>query len=373
VYLVDMEGKIAHKWNVGFYDVWGDKPTHIPQLVAEDNTYIAKAYAYPDGDLLVLYQGMAMPYGFGLAKVDKNSHVIWKYEAAAHHDFYVAEDGYIYTLIHNFYDAAEDKENRLPYPLSMELPHTLLEDSIAVLSPDGKEVSRTSLMGAIANSAYAGALLHGRGDLDYMDVTHANAVMKLEPSIAAKFPQFQAGQVLVSLRNMSALAVIDTTQHKLVWFQKGIWQYQHDAAFQPDGSILMLDNLGQMVQGESLSRLLKILPSTSQATWDYSGLPHNPFFTYGGGRVQLLPNNNILVAETLNGHVFEIDTAGKVVWDYIIPLYYTPRARGFPPYGDGKKRNVQTGFGALKPNLVTAITSARRYKPEEVGFLNTDK
>src|SRR5438045_2310179 len=54
---------------------------------------------YPNGDLLVVFHGLEkMTHGYGLAKLDKDSNVLWKYAANAHHDVDVGEDGTVYAL-----------------------------------------------------------------------------------------------------------------------------------------------------------------------------------------------------------------------------------------------------------------------------------
>ncbi|NJR76693.1 MAG: hypothetical protein HC773_30360, partial [Scytonema sp. CRU_2_7] len=41
----------------------------------------------PNGDLLVIYEGVGdTPWGYGLAKFDRDSNVVWKYLEQVHHD-----------------------------------------------------------------------------------------------------------------------------------------------------------------------------------------------------------------------------------------------------------------------------------------------
>ena len=55
--------------------------------------------------------------------------------------------------------------------------------------------------------------------------------------------------------------------------------------------------------------------------WTYSGSDAEPFYSDIGGRVQWLPNGNILVGEPQGGRVFELardaDGTGKIVWQYV--------------------------------------------------------
>ncbi len=38
--------------------------------------------------------------------------------------------------------------------------------------------------------------------------------------------------------------------------------------------------------------------------------------------LQRLGNGNTLICEALTGRVFEVDTEGEIVWDYINPMYH---------------------------------------------------
>lgn len=60
--------------------------------------------------------------------------------------------------------------------------------------------------------------------------------------------------------------------------------------------------------------------------WSYED-PVNPadFFSSNISGAGRMPNGNTLICEGASGHLFEVDTSGVVVWDYIVPL-----ANGIP-------------------------------------------
>ncbi len=45
--------------------------------------YWRRAFLYPNGDLLAIYEG------FGLIKIDKNSHLLWANPLRFHHDLWI--------------------------------------------------------------------------------------------------------------------------------------------------------------------------------------------------------------------------------------------------------------------------------------------
>ena len=65
------------------------------------------------------------------------------------------------------------------------------------------------------------------------DPFHANDVEPLRPEMAAAFPEFRAGDLLVSLREANLVAVIDPDDGTLRWWQNGPWLKQHDPTSSP--------------------------------------------------------------------------------------------------------------------------------------------
>lgn len=81
-----MRGKIEHQWQAPFTDVWPE-PRQMRFSPMDRTPCIFGCYPYGNGDLLVVYQGLGNPnYGYGLAKLHKDSKVLWKYSANVHHD-----------------------------------------------------------------------------------------------------------------------------------------------------------------------------------------------------------------------------------------------------------------------------------------------
>ena len=66
----------------------------------------------------------------------------------------------------------------------------------------------------------------------------------LDGGLASERPAFGAGNVLGSMRTMSALAVVDMASEKVDWALIGSWRKQHDPSVLPGGSILIFDNNG---------------------------------------------------------------------------------------------------------------------------------
>lgn len=303
-FLIDMQGNIAHHWSLPFKSAWPKHP-QIANPLPDDKISWFRAKAMPNGDLIVVYTANDdTPFGYGLAKIDKDSHLLWKYTQNAHHDFDVAPDGTIYALVQKM---ETQPIEGLPW---LRLP--MLADYVVVLSPEGKEIQRVSVLQAFNNSPYAD-FLHGNNMSNKGgDYTHTNTVQVLRPELAAAFPQFKPGQLLISMRMMDTIAVLDLQKKAIVWAAKGPWDAQHSAQFLKNGNILMFDNEGYYTS-QKHSRILEVDPKTLAVPWSYTS---EDFYNMMGGHVQRLPNGNVLVTSAMNGHAFEVTPDRHVVWSY---------------------------------------------------------
>jgi hypothetical protein len=364
-YLVDMEGRIVHRWDIPFKKAF-PKPTHTNPR-AKAIIYLEKAHLFPNGDLLVTYTGWRdTPYGYGMAKVDKDSNILWTYNANVHHGFSIdQENGNIYTLTQQFI--------RQPIKGLPDLTLPVLADNIVTLSPEGKEIDKIPLLEAFRDSAYV-SLLYSKSisGLDW-DLFHTNSVEKLEPSVAGAFPMFKPGYLMISSRSMNVVAVIDPVLRKVVWAYNGLWKGQHAVHFLDTGKILLLDNFGYYVAGRPASRVLEFDPRDMQIKWQFAGKPSQPFYTYAYGRAQRLPNGNTLIAETLNSRVFEITREGQIVWDFKLPPLFIKLDPALPPYTNNIPKGMfqDPGFSEsykTMSNLANAVVDAERYQEEEISF-----
>ena len=126
--------------------------------------------------------------------------------------------------------------------------------------------------------------------------------------------RFRQGNWLISFRHGSMLFILDQDTKKILWHAvdnqvKGRLEGPHAPMMLPNGHILIFDN-GRYRQW---SRLIEIDPRTLRIVWEYS---LKNFYSCDQGYMQKLPNGNLLVTESLRGHVFEITPDKQVVWEY---------------------------------------------------------
>lgn len=315
--LLDMSGATVHSWRLPFRRAW-PKPEHLGADADIGAAYWRQAYLYPNGDVLALYEILGTtPYGAGLVKLDKESNLVWKNDANFHHDVDVGPDGRIYALTQEI-DVSERPVKDLP-----ELRPPVIQDFLAILTPDGKLQEKISLLGALAGTPFKGllaeALRQGRtrppGRFGDGDVLHANDVDVLSPPISENFQFGRRGDVLVSLRNLDAIAVLDPKLKKFVWAITGAWKMQHDSDLLRNGHLLLFDNLG-LGEERRASRVIEVDPVLGKVVWQYVGSGEDQLYSVYGSSQQQLPNGNLLVVESMGGRILEVTRLGRVVWEY---------------------------------------------------------
>lgn len=151
--LVEPSGEVAHVWRRRFSEVW-PSPAHIEDPASDEAIVWRRARLLGDGSMVVIFAAEGVtPYGYGLAKLDKNSQVLWKAPLRAHHDLRVRGDGTIYALTHRFRNT-----ERRPVSGARFYPEQVLEDFIVELSPTGEVRREISILDAIAESPFRGML-----------------------------------------------------------------------------------------------------------------------------------------------------------------------------------------------------------------------
>lgn len=283
-------------------------------------------HLFKNGDLLVAYDTNTSPAGYGLAKLDKDSNLIWKAPILAHHDLDVAPDGKIYALSQNISVDPMEGYERLGAPI--------IDDEIAVLSSDGKILKEISVLGAFKNSEYYGEILPYLNNKDRCcdihqsnpqrgDILHANTVRYItaEKAAATRHPLFKEGDLLISLREFDIIAVLDPEAEEIIWALRGFWRTQHDPDITGAGRIVLFDNEGDQREDPKRSRIIEIDPLTTQITWSFDGTEEETFHSLIWSRVQPLPNGNVLIDSYQDGELLEVTREKEIVWKYVAPMH----------------------------------------------------
>lgn len=345
--LISLDGRVLHEWSKPYSEVWDDTAV-VRKPVPDRRTYFRNTWMYPNGDLLALYDGVGdTPHGYGLIKLNKDSRVIWKYLQRAHHDVDVAPDGRIYTLTHEIeQDEFEPRKNLKP---------PRIDDYLVELSADGVQLRRVRLLNALGRSNYVRMLDTLPGYLAASgDYLHTNNVDYIDADAAARFG-FKEGQVLLSMREPGAIAVLDLDQQTVVWALRGAWVGQHDPDLLPNGNILLFDNNGHFGPG-GRSQVLEIDPRSEGIVWRYAGTEQRRFESIIRSVQQRLPNGNTLITESDGGRLLEVTSGGDVVWEYVNPVRAGSADELIPIVSGGRRIDP----ASLDPGFRQSLETAQR-------------
>ncbi len=291
--LIDNDGTEVHTWAYPGDDGW----EHVELL--------------PNGDLLVIVNEQA------IFKIDKESNLLWRYEAATHHDLAIHPSGEIYALT----DASVLEPEIHP-------DVSVIEDFIEILSPDGVLKDRFSILDAMRSSDYAFLMIspqHLPSDRDEgerlrLDMLHTNHIQVFDGSLAHRSPLFAEGNVLISMRTINTIAIIDPPSRKVLWaWGPSNLHRQHHPTLLPNGNILVFDN------GQNRSQIIEFDPLTFEVRWRYA--PKMGFLSRFRGSAQRLPNGNTLITESDRGYVFEVSPDHDIVWRFANPDVKTDNMR----------------------------------------------
>lgn len=294
--LIDRDGEVLHRWHCDYARVRETDPGAFLAPQKDDATGCwRRVHLFPDGGLLAIFEGRA------LVKLDRDSRLLWAYPGHCHHDLDVDEDGRIWVLT---------REAGLSDRLGEGEP--VLLDYFTRLSPQGVVEARIALLAALEASPYASLLDKAPAG---GDVFHTNTLERLDGSLAPLSPLFKRGNILTSIRELNAIAILDPDREAIVWALTGQWVKQHQPTLLPSGRILLFDNLGHYGR----SKVVEVDPFTQEIVWSYEDGPEHSLFSRTCGAAQRLPGGNTLIVESDNGRALEVTPDGRIAWEYRNP------------------------------------------------------
>jgi hypothetical protein len=300
-YLLDMQGRVVHEWRLP-----GKNSDHVLLL--------------PSGNLLAAVQADPNEHRHREARRlivehDWEGRRVWQCEAPAqHHDFQRLPNGN--TLFLGFERFTEESKRRLRggLPGSEMADGGVLGDYIHEVAPDGKVVWEWHAQHDMEIERYPIHAFNVREEF-----SHANSLFALPD-----------GDILVSFRRSSWLFIIDRKTRKVRWErQDEQWGGQHNAQRLPNGNLLFFAN-GVYASNRAVpySRVIEMDPQTAREVWSYKGSPPWSFFSPHISGAQRLWSGNTLICEGLWGRIFEVTTAGDIVWEYVNPHQHPQHGGG---------------------------------------------
>jgi hypothetical protein len=160
------------------------------------------------------------------------------------------------------------------------------------------------------------------------ELVHLNKIAELTADLADDFPLFEAGDLMISLRNINTIVVLDPETQAIKWWQTGPWIRQHDPEFQAGGKIVVFNNnayasyfadgnKGLKPGTKRNSTILSIDPVTREVERLYGAQDGQEMLTILRGKVDLGDDGSLLMTEFEGGRAFEVDASGNLIWEYI--------------------------------------------------------
>ena len=278
-----------------------------------DHARIEGVSKYANGDLLAVFHFRhTHPYGGGLARIDRTGKPVWYRPDYSHHRPQLT-DGEV-ALVPGLRRGRPTDTKLVPgrddLRIRMSCPQWN-HDLVNVIDPAGRLLRETSVFDAILQSPYASLLLH----TDPCDPTHVNSVHPL-----GEGPGLELGDLVVSIRNLRAFAILDRDTHRLKRMVGGGFLMQHSVLHFEGSRFLMLDNRGSKTPdgARKASRLLMVDTASDEETTVFPNrrTPGHlgDLFTGWKGGVAISPDRSrALVTFTEEGKAVEVRIADSAV------------------------------------------------------------
>lgn len=309
--IIDRSGKVLHRWPLPL-DALFDGVRGLAGDVKLGNFYPVGIGLLRDGSLIATFHARNVyPYAVGIARIDSAGKVLWKRIDGAHHWFQIGPDERIYAPI----QIRRKVEHIAGNAVTIRCPHVIYDEGVRVYRPDGT-VERTVMMTEmLIRNGYPGLIYSVRDDCDPI---HLNSVELVTPLIADRIPGAAAGDLLVSLREPSAIVLFDPATAKIKRLIAGRTAAQHSARFLPDGTVLAFDNQGgsRSLGGSRIVRLNLVDGSVATLFPTKASRSMLPFFSIDGGTITLSPDGKrAMVSSKQESRDIEVDLAtGRPLW-----------------------------------------------------------
>jgi hypothetical protein len=342
-HLIDMDGKEVHRWNhPGF-------PSSVldPALIGGRRGHVIVELSMMGENDPAMFKGLPFIYqNKSIGELDWDGKVVWQWGANApggaaqqHHDWARLANGNTLLL------------SVVTHPLSGFTLPKLVDDVIYEVTPQGDIVWRWIAGEHLDEFGWTPqelAFVRATKRINYLTLNDMKPV-GANRWFAAGDARFAPNNIIIGSREGNFVAIIDRKTGKIVWrlgpdyppaaagpLPKPVDQIvgQHDPQIIPQGlpgagNLLLLDNQGEAgyppvpLNYAGSSRILEIDPVKKEIVWEYSAGDSDgaawTFDTSFIGNVRRLPNGNTFINEGMNGRVFQVTSAGEIVWEYVSP------------------------------------------------------
>ncbi len=355
VWMIDMMGKFVHHWDFGY------RPGCYGELLPNGNVlYGGKVEDGPLADI----EGA----GGILLEMDWDGNIVWKYEDPyQHHAFYRRDNGN--TLVLRWVQVPKNIAGKVVGGLpGTERNGVMWGDSILEVTPEGKVVWEW-----IGHEHLEPEIDCSNDMCPRSTWTHANSIVETAN-----------GDILVCFMKNDSVAIIDRNSGTIKWrWGANELALPHCATTLNNGNILVFDNgMQRKHRPMTASRVVEVDRITGEMTWSFGDDEDRALF-YSGTKssAQRLPNGNTFICEGDWGRLFEVNTHGELMWEYVnkYPSYETSpvKLKSCPVYSayrygmdySGLKRDIPLGEVQRQAAPSTPVQEKKKVLAARLSYL----
>lgn len=387
--LLDMNGKVAHQWNLSGY-----QPMRVRLLPNGNLAFInlSKPYALAPQVSEANKKPTNEDFVAGMVELDWNGKEVARFNSfmGYHHDFRKLENGNYLLLGADMMPPeyqAKVKNPDLPWWPGYERTKIAQGgDIIQEVTPSGDVVWEWKAWEHLGVNSFSPLNAS-------VDWTHGNTVDVLPPNpfFDKGDQRFKPGNIIFNPRNLDMVCIIDRESKEIVWSYTGTYKgglaHAHDttmiaSGLPGNGNVLIFDNglFPKHRDHSGQSYILEVNPSTGDVEWKYEtvGYSNMRFFSKTNGATQKLPNGNVFISEDNTGRMFQVKPdpkhpdGGEIVWEYLhhgssifstfYPLNYCPQFSTLP-------QNPILAVSPVNPSQIQLLPDAERKNGNIVQYL----
>ncbi|SLM29965.1 putative Lipoprotein [Desulfamplus magnetovallimortis] len=285
------DGEVKHIWHTTQEGVeWSHQP--------DSNVYPHGFEIDRDASIITAYDA-----GTSMTKYDPCGNVIWRIKGGYHHSISLDDQGTLWSW------GKENSDN--PYgqhlvQIESDTGNVLRQFNLYQVYEANPDVDILGIMQADTHEKSTWLF-----DLPG-DMWHINDIEPLPEKLKEYYPQFNAGDLLVSLRSPNLIFVLDPDTYRIKWWRQGLTRRQHDPDFNDQGTISIFNN--NMHRG--FSSIVDLNPVTFESKKVVDGEKYG-FYTWIRGKHQRLPDGGYIITSTEQGRVFEVNHKGEVTFEFV--------------------------------------------------------
>ena len=270
---------------------------------------VTSAARYEDGDLfaVLLFRAGHFPSYYGVARLGEAGQVLWARRDYSHHDPLVGAADTVWVA------GAQLAEGPVVVAPFVHFPcDVVILDAIRAIDGSGRLAMEAPLLDMFVGSEWAPVLQHSPEPCDPFHLNSITFVREDVSGLAGVLP----GDFVLSLKNLSAFAVVGRESLELKRYVRGSFHSQHSVQHLGGSKFVMFDNRRAYGAGPpygdgptEASRVLVLDAATGEETvlFPKDESRFGDWYSYNQGRLSLSPDRTrVLASYSRMGRAVEI-------------------------------------------------------------------